>query len=485
MLNLKKKAIGGAKWSLIEALGVRGVKFLIGIVLARLLLPAEFGLIGMLAIFIALSEIFLDGGFGAALIQKQDTSSVDINSMFYFNLLVGLVGAGVLLAAAPLVAGFYREELLTPLLRLLSVVLIIDALALVQNILLRKALNFRAEAVVVIASTLVSSGIAVAMAVSGYGVWSLAAQQVSHSLIRCILLWVYSPWRPGLQFSFGSLRRLFRFGSRLLAAGVIGTAASNAYLVVIGRLFSPADLGFFTRAHHLEQLPSRTISSLVARVIFPTFSVIQDDPARVKRGMRKALAMVAFVNFPAMIGLAVVARPLILMLLTERWAPSIPYLQVMCAIGLVHPLQSINRNVLTAMGRSDLYMRLELLGKALLILNVAVTWRWGIMALILGQVAVSILTYTLTALSNRHTAGYSLTEQLADVFPYFVSALAMGGVGLLIGLLPIGVPFVMVTVQVTVSIAVYLELCILFRLPAYSELKSIAMEHFARNPPTT
>ena len=235
------------------------------------------------------------------------------------------------------------------------------------------------------------------MAAGGFGVWSLAAQQIAGSFFQTTLLWFWNDWRPALIFSFKSLQEMFGFGSRLLASGLLDQIFSNIYLVVIGKLFSANDLGFFTRASSLQELPSQTLAGVVGRVTFPVFSTIQDDPARLKRGLKKALTLLVLINFPMMIGLAVVARPLVLVLLTEKWAESIIYLQLLCAVGLLFPLHLINLNILQSMGRSDLFLRLEIIKKALVVINIAVTWRWGISAMICGMVAMSMIAYYLNS----------------------------------------------------------------------------------------
>ncbi len=362
--NLQQKTVTALSWSFVESMAARSAQFVIGIILARLLFPEQFGLIGMLMIFMAVSQAFLDSGFGAALIQKQEITQTDICSVFYFNILVGLAAAGLLSLAAPWIAAFYKQPVLTPLTRALSLTLVINSFGLIQNVLLTKQINFKTQTKVTLIAGVLSGIVGITLAVHGFGVWSLAIQQISSAFVRTACLWFFSSWRPILIFSFTSLRELFGFGSRLLASGVLNQTFDNIYLVVIGRLFSAADLGFFTRAKTLNDVPSQSLSQMVGRVTFPVFSTIQDDRVRLKRGLKKALTTLVLVNFPMMIGLAIVARPLVLVLLTDKWAPSIPYLQLLCVAGLLIPLQSMNLNVLQALGRSDLFLRLEIVKKS-------------------------------------------------------------------------------------------------------------------------
>lgn len=473
--ELKSKSIHAAAWSFIEAVGVRGLRFAVGIILARLLLPEQFGLIGMLVVFMAVAQVFLDSGFGAALIQKQDVTEKDTSSIFYFNILVGVLVAGCLCILAPWVADFYNQPVLTPLLRVMSTVLVINALGLVQNILLVKTIDFRTQTKVSLIASVLSGAIGVGMAYQGCGVWSLAVQQVASAAFRTILLWIFNGWRPIWLFSLQSLREMFGFGSKLLASGLLNTIFDNIYLIVIGKLFSPADLGYFTRANNFQRLPSATLSGIVGRVTFPVFSTIQDDPERMKRGMKKALTMLVLVNFPLMIGLAVVARPLVLVLVTDKWAPCVPYLQLLCMVGLMFPLHLINLNVLQAMGRSDLFLRLEIIKKVLVVINIAITWRWGIMAMIAGQVIISLASYYLNAYYNKALLSYSIWEQICDLYPYLINALLMGGLVGTMFYLPIASNAILLLCQIMAGGVVYFLLCRIFRFSAYMELQQLVV----------
>jgi O-antigen/teichoic acid export membrane protein len=473
--ELKAKSIRAAAWSFIEAVGLRGVQFVVGIILARLLLPEQFGLIGMLMIFMAVAQSFLDSGFGAALVQRQTVSEKDTSSIFYFNILVGVIAAGCLCGVAPWVADFYKQPILTPLLRVMSIILVINALGLVQGILLIKTIDFKTQTKVSLIASTLSGVIGIGMAYRGFGVWSLAIQQVSNAVFRTMLLWILSHWRPAWLFSLQSLREMFGFGSKLLCSGLLNTVFDNIYLMVIGKLFSPADLGYFTRANTLQQLPSITLSSIVGRVTFPVFSTIQNDPERVKRGMKKALTTLVLVNFPLMIGLAVVARPLVFVLLTVKWEPCVPYLQLLCLVGLMFPLHLINLNVLQAMGRSDLFLRLEVIKKVLIVINIVTTCRWGIIAMITGQVIISFVSYYLNAYYNKALLNYSIWEQIHDLYPYLINSVVMGGAVYALIYLPIASHVILLLCQVIAGVFIYLVLCRIFRFSAYMDLQRMVV----------
>jgi teichuronic acid exporter len=468
--SLKSKTVHALVWSFIESVGLQGVRFVIGIVLARLLFPEQFGLIAMLSFFIALAQCFTDSGFGDALIQKPEITQTDVCSIFYFNILVGLAAAGLLCLVAPLIADFYNQPILTPLTRALSLTIVINSFGLIQSTILTKDINFKAQTKVSLIASVPAGIIGVTLAATGFGVWSLVVHQVSNTFFRTVLLWLLNDWRPAMIFSLKALRKMFGFGSRLLASGIINQIFENIYQLTIGKLFSAADLGFFTRADTIQGLPSHTLSSMVGRVTFPVFSTIQDDPARLKRGMKKALTTLVLVNFAVMIGLAVTARPLVLVLLTEKWAQSIPYLQLLSFLGLLYPLHVINLNLLQALGQSRLFLRLEIIKKALVVVNIAITWRWGISAMIYGMIAYSIVCYYLNSYYTARLIGYSIQEQLRDLFPYLVMATLMGMAVYMAQLLPFPNHWSMLLVQITIGIVVYCSLCRLFRLAAFMEI---------------
>ena len=468
--SVKSKTLHALFWSFLERFGQQGIQFVISIILARLLLPEEFGLIAMLSIFMAIAQSFINSGFGQALIQKQDVTHIDECSIFYFNILVGFLAAGLLCLAAPWIAAFYNQPLLVPLTCALSLNLIINAFGLVQTTLLSKHIDFKTQLKVSVIATVISGTIGVTMAINGFGVWSLVAQSLGCNLFRTILLWFFNTWHPSLAFSLDSLRGMFAFGSRLLASGLLDTVFQNIYLVVIGKLFFPMALGFYSRAKELQQLPVSNISTIISRVTFPVFSSVQDDKPRLKRGVRKALTMLVMINFPMMVGLAIVGKPLVLLLLTEKWAPCIPYLQLLCVVGMLYPVHVINLNVLTAQGRSDLFFRLEVLKKVLVVIAIGVTYRWGIIAMIYGQIATSCLAYFLNSYYTGKMLDYPITEQIQDLIPSLALAGIMGLGVYALKYTPIVNQSALLSVQIMTGIALYAVLCYIFRISSFMEV---------------
>jgi teichuronic acid exporter len=474
--SLHAKTIKALSWSFLESIGLQGVQFVIGVILARLLFPEQFGLIAMLTIFMAVAQTFLSSGFGAALIQKQEATQTDKCSIFYFNILVGLIAASLLCLTAPWIADFYNQPILTPLTRVLSLTIVINSFGLIQTVILTKEIDFKSMTKVSLIASTLSGTIGISMAVAGFGVWSLAFQQISDTIFRTIALWLFSAWRPALMFSLKSIKEMFGFGSKILASGLLNQIFENIYLLVIGRIFSAADLGYYARAKSMQEIPVNTLSTMVGRVTFPVFSSIQDDRARLKRGLKKALAILVLVNFPIMIGIAAVAHPLVVVLLTEKWIASIPYLELLCFVGLLYPVHLINLNALQALGRSDLFLRLEIIKKVLIVINIAVTWQWGISAMIWGMLFLSIFSYYLNSYYTGVLLGYPIWEQLRDLTPYLILSVLMGITVYACGLIPYPNYWSMLMVQIITGIVMYISLCRLFRLPAFMEVWQVGWD---------
>lgn len=471
--SLKSRTLYALYWSFLERIGQQGIQFIISIILARLLLPAEFGLIGMLTIFMALAQSFIDSGFGQALIQKQGISHVDECSIFYFNVLVGFLAAGLMCFTAPWIAAFYNQPVLVGLTYALSINLIFNAFGLVQTTLLTKRIDFKPQFIVGVIASIFSGGIGVTMAFNGFGVWSLVIQSLSSNFFRTALLWRISDWRPSLVFSFTSLRAMFVFGSHLLASGILNTLFENIYLVVIGKVFSPVSLGLYSRARSLQQLPVLNITSVVNRVTFPVFSSMQDEKQKLKRGVQKSLSMMLLLIAPMMIGLAIVAETLVVVLLTEKWIPCVPYLRLFCAVGVLYPLHVINLNVLKAQGRSDLFLRLEILKKILIVIAIIITYRWGVVAIIYGQIVTSIFAYFLNAYYTGKMINYSIKEQINDIIPIICIASIMGGGVYIMSYVGIDSKLVLLMLQVVVGILIYIAINYIFKVPVFVEFVEI------------
>lgn len=470
---LKHKAISGFQWSFAGNLLNQGSNFLIGILLARLLSPKEFGLIGMLTFFVAVSQVFVDSGFGEALIRKKDEKEKDYSTVFYFNMAVGFIFYLILFFCAGFVGRFFNEPKLVSLLRVLSVVLIINSLGMVQLAILKKQLNFKLQAKISFISAACSGIVAIEMACAGWGVWSLVWKVILYYSLSSLLLWVWNSWRPRLLFSPASFKDLFNFGSKLLVAGLLEKIYTNIYPMVIGKYFSAESLGYYTYAYNFSNFPAQNISGVIQQVSYPLFASIQDDLERFKRGYVKVLKNTMFISFILMAGIAASAEPLVLVLLGEKWLPTVPYLRLLCFVGMIYPLHSLNLNVLKIKGRSDLFLRIDVIKRVLVIPVIAVGVIWGIKSMILGMIIFSGVVYFLNSYWTGRLINYPAVEQLRDMAPLFISSIVMGLVLFGVGYFSRFSSFVILGMQVLISIACAISIAKIARLDIYDESRRI------------
>ena len=426
--SLKTKTVNGLKWSAIERFSTQGVQFVIQIFLARLLLPSDYGVIAMLAIFIAISQSFVDSGFSNALIRKLDRDEDDFTTAFLFNIGVGLFFYGILYISSPLIATFYNLPLLSPITKVLGFSVFFNSLCIVQQAILTIRLDFKTQMYVSLFSVLIAGGIAIIMAYKGYGAWALVWQVIISTFLRTVLLWILVGWRPKGRFTRKSFKALFGFGSKLLASGLLDTVYKNIYLIVIGKLYASNTLGFYAKAKDFSFYPASSITSIIQRVTYPVLSEIQNEDERLRTNYRKLLRLSAFVFFPLMIGLSAVADPLVRLLLTDKWESSILLLQILCFAMMWYPIHAINLNLLQVKGRSDLFLKLEVIKKILTTLTLAVTFPFGIEVMCYGQVFNSIVTLSINTYYTGKLIRVGFLTQMKDVMPTLLICLLMLGV---------------------------------------------------------
>jgi O-antigen/teichoic acid export membrane protein len=423
--NLRDKTVSGVVWSGMERFSVQGIQFLIQIVIARILSPSDFGLIGMLAIFLAISQTFIDSGFSNALIRKQNRSDIDFSTVFYFNVIVGIIAYFLLFFASPLIADFYDSPKLEPLTKFVALNLVINSFMVIPRTIFTVRVDFKTQAKASIVAAIVSGTAGIWMAYSGYGVWSLVVQSLINGTVGTVLLWIYSRWIPRRFFSMNSFREMFSFGSRLLISELINTTYINMYSIIIGKKFTAGDLGYYAKAGSFVQYPSSNLTSILGRVTFPILSGLQDDDERLKTVYRKYLRLSAFVIFPLMTGLAAIARPLIITLLTPKWEGAVLLMQIMCFSAMLYPIHSINLNLLQVKGRSDLFLRLELIKKSIGVLMLCVTIPMGIPAMCAGGIVISYIALII----NTHYTGkliqIGFLKQMRDLAPVFFASFSM------------------------------------------------------------
>lgn len=347
-------------WTGIGKFGTTGLAFVSNLVLARLLLPSDFGCVAMLQVFIAISSIFVTAGFGAALIQKKEPSHIDYTSVFYWNLAASLFFFWLLFFCSPAIANYYKMPELSAVLRVQSIVLIIQAFSMVQSSQLQKQLRFKELSVRNIVATAIGTVVAIVMAVLGYGVWSLVASQIVTALAGVLLLWKMSTWRPTWEFSLQSLKDLFAFGGLMALSSLVETVYTNLQSLIIGRLYSATDLGYYNQAKKLEAMPTDSLSQVVNQVSFPVFAALQDDKERLLNGVRKNIKAITYLNFPLMALMIVVAHPLITLLYGKNWEPSVPFFQILCISSMVYTLNTLNTNVIKSLGKSKIYFFVQL-----------------------------------------------------------------------------------------------------------------------------
>lgn len=420
MLGLKEKTIKGVSWSIIDNLANAGITFLIGILLARILSPAEFGLIGMITIFIAVSNSIVDSGFSSALIRKVEPKDIDYNTVFYFNLFLGIGLYFILFFSAPAISQFFNEPSLISITRVMGTILIINAFGIVQRSLLVKKVDFKTQTKISLIASIISGFVSIVLALKGFGVWSLVGHQITRQLLISTFLWVFNTWRPALEFSKESFHELFGFGSKLLIADIINTIYNNIYFLIIGKFYSVVQLGQYTRAEQFNSIFSSNLANVVQRVSYPVLCSIQDDDERLKLTYQRIIKATMLVTFACMLGLASIAKPLILITIGVKWLPAVPYLQIICFAGMLLPLHAINLNILIVKGRSDLLLRLEFIKKPIAVIPICLGIFYGIEFMLWGSVFLSFAAYVLNSYYSARLINYSTWAQIKDITPSFL-----------------------------------------------------------------
>lgn len=417
-MSLKELTIRGTGWSAIERFSTQGANFLIQLVLARLLQPEDYGAIAMLAIFLQIAQVFIDSGFANALIKKSDCNDDDYSTVFYYNLAISCFIFLLFWGISPLVSIFYNLPLLTSVMRVISITLIINALCIVQRTKLVKVIDFKTQTKVSISSVIISGGVGVYMAYRGYGVWALCGQSLVGSLVQFILLTFFVRWKPKLVFSLSSFRELFSFGAKLLLASLISVVYNNLYTVVIGKRFDSTTLGLYSRADQFASFPSTNIGQIISRVTLPALSIIQDDNGKLIFAYQNIIRYCSLVISPIMLGLCAVAKPLVLVVLTEKWIEIVPFLQVLCIGLVVDHLNGLNLNLLYVKGRSDLVLRLEIIKKALAVSILLLSVPFGVFAMCVGRAFYCVIAVFINAYYTKRLINLSIWQQLRDVVPF-------------------------------------------------------------------
>lgn len=470
--SLKQKTVKGVAWTSLDQVATLGFGFVIGVILARLLSPSDYGLLAMIAVFNAVAFAFINSGFGNALVRKPDLTENDNSTAFYFNIIAGVVMAGVIWMIAPWVSLFYDKPILTQLLRVEGLLLIVSSFTIVQNAQLSRALDFRAKMVINVISQVIGGIVAIVSAYQGLGVWSLVIQHIVSSVLRMVLLWIVSPWRPRGRWDKKSFGYLWGYGSKMLASGLLDTIYTNIYPIVIGKFYSAADLGQYTRAHGYASIPSTGITSVLQQVTFPVLSQIQDDDDRLRLNYRRVLRFAVFIVFPIMVGMAALARPLVISLVTEKWAECVPYLQVLCFALMWYPVHAINLNLLQVKGRSDLFLRLEIIKKVIVTIAIFICVPFGIMGICIGSICTSIISLAINTYYTGKLIRVGFFRQMLDMIPTLLASFAMGAI-IYFAVMSFDSDIVKLAIGIPLGILVYLGIVKAFRLPELQEALDI------------
>ena len=477
--NLRNTTIKGMGWSFTDGILSQGITFVVGIILARILSPEDYGEIAIVTIFVNVFNSIVDSGLSSALIRKKDADDIDFNTVFWSNLILSLLLFVVLFLCARPIATFFNLPHLVPLIQVMSIIIIINALSLIQRAILAKQIDFKTRTKVSVISAILSGVIGIGMAIKKCGVWSLVGQQISYQGFCSMLLWIFNDWRPHRKFSSTRFKELFGFGWKLLVSGLMEMVYNEIYKVIIGKFYTPSFLGQYTRANQLASLPSSNITAVTQRVSFPALSSIQDDKIRVKNAYKKIIKSTMLITFVLMLGIVGCAKNLVYVLLGQKWMQCVPMLQLICFDLMLYPLHASNLNMLKIYGRSDLYLKLEIVKKLLAVIPVTLGIFVNIYWMLVGSIIIGLLAYYLNAEFSGSYLNYGMFEQVKDVLPSFLLALGMSLVVYLVGLISLS-PYAILPLQVMIGFFIVVAICEITKYDVYLEVKNIVLGVFIK-----
>ena len=453
-------------WRFAERCGAQGVSFIVSIVLARLLEPSVYGTIALVTVFTTILQVFVDSGLGTALIQKKDADDLDFSSVFYFNFTVCLILYLGMFISAPYIAKFYGDEKLVPVIRVISLTLVISGVKNIQQAYVSRNMLFKRFFFSTIGGTIASAFVGIFMAYIGMGVWALVAQQLSNATIDTIILWVTVKWKPKRMFSWKRLKELLSYGWKLLVSALLETVYNNLRNLVIGKLYSSADLAYYNQGDKFPKLIVTNINTSIDSVLLPTMASSQDDSARVKNMTRRAIKTSTYIMAPLMIGLAFCSNTIVELVLTEKWLPCVPFLQIFCITYMFQPVHTANLNAIKAMGKSDIFLKLEIIKKIVGMSLLLSTMWFGVMAMAYSLLVSCVLSQIINSWPNKRLLGYGYLEQLRDFMPGVILAVVMGICVYFIGY--INLPNIIVLIiQVIVGATIYIVMSIVFKLESF------------------
>lgn len=465
----KMTVISNLVWRFAERCGAQLVSFIVSIVLARILAPEDYGTIALVTVFTAILQVFVDSGLGTALIQKKDADEIDFSSVFYFNFVVCLILYLGMFAAAPFIADFYGDVTLVPVIRILSLTIVISGVKGIQQAYVSRNMLFKRFFFSTIGGTIFSAVLGIAMAYAGFGIWALVAQQLSNTFIDTLILWITVRWRPIKSFSWTRLKYLLSFGWKLLVSSLLDTAYNNLRNLIIGKMYSSSDLAFYNQGDKFPKVIVTNINASIDSVLLPTMSSAQDDKERVKQMTRRAIKTSTYVMAPLMMGLAFCAEPIVSLVLTDKWLPCVPFLRIFCTTYMFWPVHTANLNAINAMGRSDWFLRLEIIKKIMGMTILLSTMWFGVMAMAYSLLLSSVLSQIINSWPNRKLLGYGYLEQVRDFAPGILLAVIMGICVYFISFLHLST-IVTLLIQFIVGAAIYIGVSAILKLEEFEYL---------------
>lgn len=460
-------------WRFLERSGAQLVSFLVSIVLARLLDPAVYGEIALIMVFICIMQVFVDSGMGTALIQKKDADDLDFSSVFFFNIVVCLFLYGLMFLLAPFIAEFYHSPHLTPVIRVLSLTLVVSSMRNVQQAFVSKNLIFKKFFYATLGGTIGSAVVGIAMAYMGFGVWALVGQQLTNVTLGTIILWFIVQWRPRAMCSLQRIKQLFNYGWKILVAALLDTGYVQLRQLVIGRIYTAKDLAFYNQGHHFPHVIVANINTSIDSVLLPAMAVEQDDKERVREMTRKAISVSTYIMMPMMMGLAVCAEPLVRLVLTEKWLPCVPFLRIFCFTFAFWPVHTANLNAIKALGRSDLFLKLEIVKKVIGLMAVLITMNISVMAMAYSLFVTSILSQIINSWPNKRLLNYNYFAQVKDMVPQILLSAFMGVSIYMVNYAGLN-DFMTLAIQVPLGILIYLAFSKIFRVDSFKYIMNVA-----------
>ena len=474
-----ESVVKGFMWRFAERCGAQLVSFVVSIVLARILSPEDYGTIALVTVFTAILQVFVDSGLGTALIQKKDADDLDFSSVFYFNFIVCLVLYAVMFLAAPYIALFYEDSTLTSVIRVLSLTIVISGVKGIQQAYVSRNMLFKRFFFSTIGGTIFSAFLGIGIACAGFGVWALVAQQISNTAIDTLILWITVKWRPKKVFSWQRLKYLLSFGWKLLVSALLDTGYNNLRNLIIGKLYSPTDLAFYNQGDKFPKVIVTNINASIDSVLLPTMSNVQEDRERVKQMTRRAIKTSTYIMAPLMMGLAFCAEPIVRLVLTDKWLFCVPFLRIFCITYMFWPVHTSNLNAINAMGRSDWFLRLEIVKKIVDMAILLSTMWFGVMAMAYSLLLGSVLSQIINAWPNRKLLGYGYIEQVRDFAPGILLAVGMGFCVYFIGFIPLPT-IISLIIQIISGAAIYIGASALLKLEEFEYLLEMIKSFFKR-----